>query len=50
VLFVNTQTCKEEFGTEQKQGRKGTMPHFFPKPKFKKKPTIKFFLKPYVQI
>jgi hypothetical protein len=41
VLFVNTQTCKEEFDTQQKYGRKGMVPHLFPKPHLKKKPTIK---------
>lgn len=46
VLFVNTQTCKENFDTKQKQGRKGIVPHFFPKPHFKKKPTI--FIKNYL--
>jgi len=51
VLFVNTQTCKENFNTKQKHGRKGIVPHFFfQSPILKKKPTIFIKKLPYVQI
>jgi glutaredoxin-related protein len=41
VLFVNTQTCKEEFDKEQKHGRKGMVPISFQNPILKKNQQLK---------